>query len=152
MKKPWNLRVFPISNVWWVDIHSTLTICLFYTRCLKERQKSECILRGSNQLCTAVLIFINVQLYPILHKTLPQSRIKRVDCRYCYTEAFKTAHARKTCLCFWIAVMQFACVKKTNRIFQEMFIGFSFMIGLRWVEGTLSLTASFSGDQETPRI
>ena len=48
--------------------------------------------------------------------------------------------------------MQFACVKKTNRIFQEMFIGFSFMIGLRWVESTLSLTASFSGDQETPRI
>ena len=26
------------------DIHSTSTICLFYTRCLKERQKSESIL------------------------------------------------------------------------------------------------------------
>ena len=48
--------------------------------------------------------------------------------------------------------MQFACVKKTNGIFQEIVIGVSFMIGLRWAEGTLSLTASFSGDQETPRI
>ena len=27
-------------------------------------------------------------------------RIKGVDCRNCYTEAFKIAHARKTCLCF----------------------------------------------------
>ena len=29
----------------------TLTICLFCTRCLKERQKSESIVWGSNQLC-----------------------------------------------------------------------------------------------------
>ena len=27
-------------------------------------------------------------------------RIKAVDCRYCYTEALKIAHARKTCLCY----------------------------------------------------
>ena len=53
----------------WLDIHSTLTICLFYTRCLKEESKSESILWGSNQLCAVVLIFINVQLCPILHKT-----------------------------------------------------------------------------------
>ena len=59
------------SNVLWVDIHSTLTICLFYTRCLKERQKKESIFWGSNQLCAAVLVFINVQLYPISHKTYP---------------------------------------------------------------------------------
>ena len=39
MKKPWNLPVFPLSNVWWIDIHNTLTICLFCTRCLKERQR-----------------------------------------------------------------------------------------------------------------
>ena len=41
-KKPWrNLETFffALSNVWWVDIHSTLTICLFCTRCLKERQR-----------------------------------------------------------------------------------------------------------------
>ena len=29
MKNPWNLRVFPLNSVWWGDIHSTLTMCLF---------------------------------------------------------------------------------------------------------------------------
>ena len=35
MKKPWNPRAFTLINVWWVDIHKTLTICLFR----KERQR-----------------------------------------------------------------------------------------------------------------
>ena len=98
-KKPWNLRVFPLSNVWWVDIHSTLTICLFCTRCLKERQR-KVNLSDRISYALVVLVYINVQKYPISHKLLPWYRIKTVDCRYCYTHAFKIAHARKTCLCF----------------------------------------------------
>ena len=35
----WNLRVFPLGNDWWVDSHSTLTICLFCDRCRKERHR-----------------------------------------------------------------------------------------------------------------
>ena len=41
-KKPWRTlkpSCLPLSNVWWVGIHSTLTICLFCTRCLRERQR-----------------------------------------------------------------------------------------------------------------
>ena len=27
MKTTWNLRVLPLGNVWWVNIHTTFTIC-----------------------------------------------------------------------------------------------------------------------------
>ena len=33
-----------------------------------KKKKSESIVRRSTQLCAAVLVFINVQQYPILHK------------------------------------------------------------------------------------
>ena len=32
--------------------------------------------------------------------------MKTVDCRYCYTETFKIAHARKTCLCLKLDIVK----------------------------------------------
>ena len=58
-----------------------------------KTKKSEFI--RSNQLCAAVLDFINVQ-----------QQMKTVDCRYCYNEAFKIAHARKTCLCLKLDIVK----------------------------------------------
>ena len=109
-KKPWNLRVFPLDNIWWVDIHRTLTICLFCTRCEKERQR-KVNLQYENwmsymQRFSFSLIYSNTQFRTKRTCSINLARIRAVDCRYCYTEAFKTAHARKTCLC-----LLYECVK-----------------------------------------
>ena len=50
------------------------------------------------------LMYSNTQLRT--KHSLNLARIKTVDYRYCYTEAFKIAHARKTCLC-----LLYKCVK-----------------------------------------
>ena len=44
MKKSSDFRVFPLSNIWWVDIHNTLTIWLFCTRFPKERYRKVSLL------------------------------------------------------------------------------------------------------------
>ena len=85
MRKPWNLRFFPLSNVRWVDIYSTFTICLFWTKWAqmsegKDKEEWICSMRNKSAMRSG-------------------SRFKTAHCRYCYTEAFKIAHARTTCLC-----------------------------------------------------
>ena len=62
-----NLRVFLLTNVWWVEIYFTLTICLTCTRCNRERQRKVNIWL-EDRLNWAFRVFIYVPQYPISHK------------------------------------------------------------------------------------
>ena len=92
----------PRTNVWWVDIHSTLTICLFCTRCLKERQRKVNLSdRISYELRFSFsLIYSNTQFRTKHTLNLGLSRLPKL---LHWPEAIKVAHARKTCLCLPIS-------------------------------------------------
>ena len=87
------------SELIFIVYFNNLFTNLFCTRCLKERQKSESIVRGPNQLCQRFSFSLMCSFTQFRTKhSLNLGLYKRVDCRYCYTEAFKIARARKTCL------------------------------------------------------
>ena len=95
MKKPWNLQVFPLSNVWWVDsdIHSTLTSVFFFAPDVWRKDKEKWI--GSMRNDSATHSGSHFQYTQFHTKHNPYL----VDRRYCYTEALKIPHACQTCLC-----------------------------------------------------
>ena len=101
LKKLWrNLRVFPLINVWWVDVFCTLTICLTCSRCIKERQEIKWIL--SMRIDSAECFHSCTAIPNFAQKT---SCIATTG-----AEAFKIAYAHWMCLCLCIVNKLHCCV------------------------------------------